>query len=206
MNELTFKQGSMEWHKARAGIVTGTSLKDAIGSAKVQKTLLYTLMSEMTAQQTYQELTTPAVVRGKDLEETARKAACKAQGKKFETTGMLMSDRFRKFGMSPDAVYRNRSKIVGGLEIKCPNSNNHIRYMVEGGVPKDYWHQVLSPFVLSNDIKWWVFMSFDDRNYQKPEYYYTVRREDILEEITEARVDLEAFLEKLNIEYEKLVF
>lgn len=206
MIELTMDQKSIEWHKARSGIVTSTSLKSAIGAPGPQKTLMYELVSERMAQQMFDDYSSTAMAHGNDTEAMARRAASKTLGKDFEKIGMLVSTIIKGFGMSPDGVHRRDGKIVEGIEIKCPNSKKHIEYVMKGFLPKEYEAQFLSPFVLSDDIERWHFMSYDYRNYSKPEFYVTVDRSDIKDEISKAREKLVKFIKMVDDAHDELVF
>ena len=206
MIELTMEQGSLEWHEARSGIVTSTRMNSALGTPAVQKTLLNTLVAERMAQNIYENFTSDAMQHGNDTEDMARIVAAKKLDKNFEKIGMIKSE-IVDAAMSPDAVYREGGKIVGGLEIKCPNSNKHVEYLIDNSIPKGskgYYDQVLTPFILSDDVEWWVFMSYDYRNYQLPEFYRILMRSDIKDDIKGYREKLAAFNKKVNDAYFEL--
>jgi hypothetical protein len=204
MIELTFQQGTVEWLKARSGIVTGTSLAKAVSTRK--NDLLDTLISERMTETEFKELNTEAVLRGKELEPLALKAVIKETEIPFETTGMLFSESINDFGISPDAVYREEGIIVGGLEIKCPDSKNHVQYVRGRVLPNKYRHQVLAPFVASDQIEWWDFVSFDNRNYQIPMFRIRTYRKDVCGEVEDIRRKLKEFIAKVNAEHERLTF
>jgi hypothetical protein len=193
MIELNMEQGSIAWHKARTGIVTSTKLKSAVGTPAVQQTLLYELLADRMAEKVFEDISSAAMAHGNETEDMARLTASKALGLDFEPIGMLVSDIVDDYGISPDGVYRRDGKIVGGIEIKCPNSRKHIEYMIKGEVPKEYFHQTRSPFVLSDDIEFWIFMSFDYRNYNQPEFYIKIERDDVIEDVKKMREKLSTF-------------
>lgn len=197
MIELTMEQGSLEWHEARSGIVTSTSLSSAVGTPAVQTTLMYQLIAERMAQLIHNTFVSEAMQYGHDTEDMARIVMANHLNEKLETLGMLKSEIVEGFAISPDAVCRRDGKIVGGGEIKCPNSKKHIQRVIVGGIPKEHRHQCLAPFVLSDDIEWWCYMDFDIRNYQLPEYYYMIKREDVIDEVLAMR--------KRLIEFNKIV-
>jgi len=198
MIELTMEQGTIEWHKARLGIVTSTSLKSAIGAGGPQNTLMYELISERMSEQIFDDFTSTAMTHGNNTEDIARRVACKTLGFNFEKTGILLSTIIKGLGLSPDGIFRQSDKIIGGIEIKCPNSKKHVEYLIKGDIPKEYDYQFLTPFVLSDDIEWWVFMSYDYRNYNRPEFYIHVDREFVQDRVIKIRKDLNTFLNKVN--------
>ena len=205
MRKVDVEQGSYEWHCLRQGKVTGTTLKSALGSPKVRQTLLYKLVAERMTEPQIADISSPDVIRGQELEPMARKAVVKKTGIEFTETGMLISDELPDFGISPDSIFEQDGKVVGGLEIKCPGSKKHIEYLIDGNVPKDYFHQVKAPFVMSDDIQWWYFASFDDRNYELPLFIKKVCRKD-LEEIEADRTELKSFLSDVEDAHTGLTF
>lgn len=220
MIELELEQGSLEWHIERAGRVTGTSLQSALGAKyskakdkwtlgdkKVQKTLSFELIAERMTEVQIVELNTAAVERGRELEPFAIAAMAKARGTDFQECGMLISEFSEEFGFSPDAVFKNsEGVIVGGLETKCPSSKKHIEYLISGVIPSEYYWQVLSPFICSDDVLWWDFASYDDRNYECPLFSKRVYRADFDEHIKQAREILTEYLKEVRVTHENLVF
>ena len=96
--------------------------------------------------------------------------------------------------------------INGGCEIKCPNSKTHVEYIIKDEIPKEYWHQTIAPFVASDLVEWWYFVSYDDRNYEKPLFIKKIMREEIEDEIIKIREDLLEFIQSVSVEHEKLTF
>lgn len=218
MIELNLEQGSLEWHQERAGRVTGTSLKSALGAKyslktgwsvgdkKQQKTLSYELIAERMTEVQIVELNTAAVERGRELEPFAIEAARKETGESYEDCGMLICDDMQDFGFSPDSVVKKGGLIIGGLETKCPSSKKHIEYLVNNEVPSEYFWQVLAPFICSDDVEWWDFASYDDRNYEKPLFITRVNRCDIEDMVEKAKLELDSFLKYVCEKHEELVF
>lgn len=206
MKILNLEQGSMEWLKFKAGKVSGTSLKSAVGTPAVRETLLNRLIAERMTETVNDELNTEAVLRGKELEPVALRAVIKHVGTQFDTVGMIAPDDIASYAVSPDAVYFHDKIIIGGLEIKCPNSKKHVEYLRKGVVPKEYLHQVIAPFLCDESVKWWDFASFDDRNYERPLFIVRTYRTDIQDKITLFREELIKFLSRVDEEYYNLTF
>jgi putative phage-type endonuclease len=176
MRKLGIEQGSHQWHQMRQGIVTGTSLKSALGTPKVQETLLYQLVAERMTEPQIIDISSAAVERGNELEPIARRVVRDETGIDFQETGMLFSDDLPGFGFSPDAICEDGGEIIGGLEIKCPGSKKHVEYIVKNELPKEYYHQVMAPFLMSDKVQFWYFASYDDRNYERPLFLLKVTR------------------------------
>ncbi len=208
MRRVDVEQRSIDWHNLRKGCVTGTTLKSAIGSAKVQQTLMNKIIAERMTELQIDDISSKHIDRGVDLEPMAKKAVIQNTGIEFIETGILESDDFDFFKVSPDAIYIEDDKIVGGLEIKCPASNTHVKYLRDNYVPEDYHCQVYAPFLMSDDVKWWLFVSYDDRNYEKPLFMYKAYRDYFGDpkSIKNDRNKLKDFLRSVASEHESLSF
>ena len=205
MRKTDIDQRSRDWHLLRWGKVTGTTLSSAIGTPAVQQTLLYDLVAARMVEPQITDLTSAAVTRGVELEPLALKAATTATGIPFIQTGMLLSDSMAGFGMSPDAIYEENETVIGGIEIKCPGSKKHVEYLIKDELPKEYRAQVLAPFLLSDDVEWWYFASYDDRNYEIPLFLKRITRGDF-PDIDEDRQKLIAFLCRVDDQHTRLTF
>jgi hypothetical protein len=199
------EQGSYEWHKARQGIVSGTSLKSALGTPAVQKTLMYRLVSERMTEPEIDDLQPKAMVRGRELEPHARKAVVDHTGIPFQEAGMLFASDIPDFGCSPDAVSMDGDRVVGGLEIKCPDSKKHVEYLIKDELPSEYQYQVEAPFLLDDSVEWWIFASFDDRNYERPLFTKLIERSHF-KDLDAHREKLKAFLDSVHEHHMALTF
>lgn len=209
MKILDIEQGSPEWHAARLGCITGTKFGDAIGSPKVQHTLMCELIAEQMTEQTKEIKMNDAMERGQIEEGFARKEYEKRTGITVEKVGFVVADHIdTRIGFSPDGVVRVDGEIVGGVEIKNPASSTFISYLIDGGVPKDYFEQVMMPFVCIPTVQWWDFIAYDSRIKIQSKRMMIVRvtREEIAEEIAAARVKLRGFIEKWDNIYSEIVF
>ena len=205
MYKVDIEQKSLEWLKARHGNVTGTSLSSALGTPAVQRTLMYSLVADRMTEVQPSSLSSPAIERGNELEPFAIKAVEAETGIDFAETGLLLNDIYPRFSISPDGIFEDDGVIVGGVETKCPNSKKHVEYIIKNEVPKEYLNQVKAPFIMSDAVKFWVFASFDDRNYERPLFIKTVTRADF-DDIEECREKLLKFLSVVNQNHIDLTF
>jgi len=205
LRKIDVEQGSLDWHILRQGRVTGTTLKSAIGSPKVQETLMHKLIAEMMTEPQIDDINSAAVTRGREIEPLARAAVIAETGIPFTETGMLVCDELPGFGVSPDAIFEDSGLIRGGLEIKCPDSKKHVEYLRAGVLPSEYDQQVMAPFILSDDITHWYFASYDDRNYQLPLFLIRIER-DQFPDIEKHREKLRAFIRRVHETHEELTF
>jgi len=217
ITEHPYPQRSPEWFKVREGKITGTTLSGLFGRADGRETLMVNCLADMMSE-TDGIVANKAMLHGVNTEDLAKDRACEDLKINFRESGFITSDRLPGFGFSPDAIKLRDDydpsdsrqnpfnlPIVGGLEIKCPDPHNHIRYMLGGEIPKKYYYQVMAPFVLSDDVEWWYFMSFDNRTYSRPTWYKRVDRDYFGEEkIDECREKIKQFHEELNEKYFEL--
>lgn len=203
MKVLPFEQGSDEWKEARIGVITGTRLKQVLGTQS--KSLLYELIAETLAP-TPEGMTNEAMERGVELESDARMLYESTTGYTMEEVGFCLHDDHDWLGVSPDGLFKEKKKYVGAVEIKCPNTKTHIEYLIEKKVPAEYRAQVLQYFIVNENLEWLDFVSYDPR-IQIPEMQMSivhVLREDVQDEIGVAwgkLYDFRAKWEKLTEQY-----
>ena len=200
MKIINCEQGSYEWHVERHGRITGTDVASALGTPVAQKTLLVKTVAELMTEVQIREFNSAAVDRGKESEPLARAAAAEHLGAEFTEVGMLVSEEIDLFGISPDGVVYDGDKVVGGIEIKCPDSKNHVRYLLDDCVPKDYIGQIKAPFLVSPWIDFWYFVSFDDRNYERPLFVKKLTRTgyEAIDTFSKTTTSLGEDMEKLD--------
>ncbi len=105
-----------------------------------------------------QTLQEAAMQRGIDCEPAAFAAYEAKTGQLAERTGFLAHDSLA-IGCSLDG---HIGDFEGILELKCPKSATHLRYLRDGRVPSDYLPQITHNLWVSG-AQWCDFMSFDDR-------------------------------------------
>ncbi|MEK7992873.1 MAG: lambda exonuclease family protein [Planctomycetota bacterium] len=209
MQEIKVEQGTYEWQQLRLGRVTGTRLADAIGSPKVQNTLMCELIAEQLTEQGKDVVVNASMERGQVEEGFARKAYEKATGVTVEKTGFFIADHLdSRIGFSPDGIVREGDSIIGGVEIKNPDSKTFVGYLLAGTVPKDYIEQVMMPFLCIPTVQWWDFIAYDSRIKIADKRMLVVRltREQLAADLAVAETDLRSFLAKWDETYSKLVF
>lgn len=81
-------------------------------------------------------------------------------------------------GCSPDGLLED-----GGIEIKAPEPQTHVRYRIGGVVPKDYIAQVHHSMYVTG-APWWKFLSY--RRKFPPLIVHVLRDEEIIGKIDAA--------------------
>lgn len=199
------EQGSDEWLSLRMGKITGTRLKSVL-MKKDDPVLIYEILSEMFNPVIEDGYVSADMQRGKDLEPIARAAYEEYSGHRIEQVGFVLHDKYEYSGYSPDGLIKIVRDYKKSIEMKCPATKTHIKYIVDGGIPKEYDSQILSAFFNAETISDVVFISFDDRLAQRPLHIVEVRREQYEGQIKELDEKLPAFWEKVTDYYNKVVF
>lgn len=201
MEIINTSQGTDEWMDIRKGKITGTGLKNVMAKKDSQayKKYLYTLLSDEFSNN--DELyKSPAMQRGNDLEKFAVQEYEKKTGNIVDEIGFCVSEEFEYLGLSPDGFIGDK----GAIEIKCPNSENHLEYLLSKKIPHQYKWQVVNYFLVNPSLEWLDFVSYDPRFFRKELRLsiLKVTREEFLGEIELAREKIPEF----RSDYEKIIF
>jgi hypothetical protein len=157
-------QRSPEWFAARLGKLTGSCAgamlsKIKSGEAAARRDLRLKLVCErLTGQCQDDGFVNDAMQRGIDLEPQAFAAYEAHTGQMVTRTGFLALNGVEA-GCSLDGHVGNFDGIV---EIKCPKSATHLRYLRSGEVPAEHLPQIRHNLWISG-AAWCDFVSFDDR-------------------------------------------
>jgi len=95
---------------------------------------------------------------GHDHEPIARDAFTELTGHAVDTVGLLQSTLHPCLACSPDGMMMI-GDVIHGLEIKCPNVDTHVDYLLDGELPAKYRPQVHFSMAITG-IQTWYFMSF----------------------------------------------
>lgn len=205
MRVLKVEQGTEAWREARNSVITGTRLKAVLGTSP--KSLLYELVAEQLAPAKETEAS-EAMERGSELESDALALYEMEKGYTTETVGFVLHDEYDWLGVSPDALVKEKKAYRGAVEIKCPDTKTHIKYLIEGKIPTEYRAQVLQYFLVCETLEWLDFVSYDPR-ISLPELQLSivrVTREEIADELEVAMAKLLSFRTKWEELTSKYIF
>lgn len=127
--------------------------------------------------------------QGQNLEQEARSwLDLEMDGKRrVRQVGFIEHDNGR-CGCSPDGLLDDD----GGMELKCPQPPNHVKYLLEGVLPDDYAVQVhFSLYVTGRP--WWLFVSYCRKF---PPFVLRVERDEVI------CAKIEAALESFYIKFD----
>lgn len=174
------EQQSVDWAIARSGIPTASELGNlltpefAIRKGEMPKSYLMKKLAESWYGGPLASFNTVDMEIGKILENQAIPTYELLHDVKIQRTGLITTDD-GGFGCSPDGLIGED----GGIEIKCPAPQTHIKYLIGGKLPDDYAPQVHGAMFVTG-YKWWKFMSYCPG---LPEFLITVHRDEKIAEI-----------------------
>lgn len=156
-------QRSAEWQEIRTGRICASDAADMLNFNKNGKEsadrrdLRFKLMTErLTGQPCPSDYVNDAMLRGIEKEPNARAAYEVRTGTLVDQVGFLEHDTLMA-GCSPDGLVGE-----GLLELKCPKSVNHVRYLRTDALLEDYRAQLTHALWVSG-APWIDIASFDDR-------------------------------------------
>jgi hypothetical protein len=157
------KQGTSEWLAARCGLVTASEV-DALLTAKWKvkdgagpETYLYKKLAEKILGYS-QDMVNPQGSWAMDQGQIVEKIALPWYEFQYNCTvrrvGFVTTDDGR-CGCSPDGILGDDE----GLEIKSPQPENALRYLLAGRVPEDYLPQIHFSLYVTG-FSAWTFVSY----------------------------------------------
>lgn len=177
-------QRTLDWMKLHVGIPTASGLGNLltpefkIREGEMPKTYLFTKLAELWRHEPVIDLTTFSIEQGEILETEAKPFFALETNQKVRDVGFITNDN-GLFGCSPDGLLGDDN----GLEIKCPSAQVHVKYLVNGELPKEYAVQVHGS-IFATGYPRWTFMSYR-RNF--PPFIIEVKRDEaIMAKIAEA--------------------
>lgn len=191
------QQGSPEWFAARLGKVTASCFSDAMagGQGKSRKTYMIKLIAERMTGEPQNGYTNAIMDRGSEVEAQAREYYELLNDCPVRQVGFI--ERDKNIGASPDGLVGED----GMIEIKCPLSHTHIRYIIDARLPTTYKKQVQGQLWVA-ERKWVDFVSYDPRVYQKPFFCERVYRDE--DYIKELQINIYTFVADMQKLMEQL--
>ncbi len=193
-------QQTDDWFANRLGKVTASKVKDVMAkgrggapSATRQNYMMQLLCERLTGKRD-EGYTNASMQRGNDLEPIARVAYEMYEDCEVVEVGLVLHPSIDGFGASPDGVIllENGRR---GLEIKCPNTAQHIAVIQSGKHDTQYEWQMLAQMACA-DLESVDFVSFDDRLPEELQYVcFRYHRDEA--RIREMEAEVMAFLEEL---------
>ena len=194
-------QRTDEWYSAKLGKV-GASRLGAVcakGTGATRKNYMMDLLIQRLTGEYTENYTSAEMDRGTILEPEARSFYEITTGNVVMETGFHDHPSIKMSGASPDGLIG----FDGGLEIKCPNTATHLKYLMTGKIDTGYIYQMQWGMDCT-DREWWDFVSYDNRLPDNLKIYIQrfPRDEDMIkflrEEVEKFNVELEDLIKKLE--------
>ena len=189
------EQRTEEWFSARLGKVTASRVADVLakiksGESASRKNYKMELVVQRLTGKPQESFTNAAMEWGTEQEPFARMAYEAHTGTFVKEEGFVDHPTIEGFGCSPDGIVGE-----GLIEIKCPNTANHIETVLENKVPSKYIPQMQCQMACTG-AKWCDFVSFDPR-VPKDLQLFVVRVERDQEYIDAMEVEVKQFLSEV---------
>jgi predicted phage-related endonuclease len=152
-------QGSDAWFKARMGRATASCFSDVLakGQGLTRKKYMLKIVTERLTGKVAESFSNVHTDRGTEQEPFARMAYEAHTGTFVKEEGFVDHPTIEGFGCSPDGIVGE-----GLIEIKAPNTANHIETVLENKAPSKYIPQMQCQMACTG-AKWCDFVSFDPR-------------------------------------------
>lgn len=201
------EQRTAEWFQARLGKVTASNIYNVLSkTAKGTPTNKYEdykikLITERLTEEVSQFYTTPAMQWGIEHEEDALKEYAFIYDTEITQCGFIQHPTIKMAGASPDGFIGDD----GLVEVKCPQSPNHLRFFIDDNIKPEYRAQMQFQMACTGR-KWCDFISYDPRftrqsTYLRMKIKRIHRDEEQIEQINQA---VEVFLAEIEQEMEKI--
>jgi putative phage-type endonuclease len=192
-----FDQQSPEWFSARLGKVTASRISDVVAKTKTgysasRKNYMMQLLCERLTGRKEDAYVNAAMQRGTELEAIARSAYEVDKGVMVQEVGFVPCPVIPMAGASPDGCVGED----GLLEIKCPNTAQHVEFLRTGKIDPGYELQMLFQMICTQR-KWCDYVSFDDRLPEELQYK-CVRFNYDEKAAMEVLIEVEKFLAELD--------
>lgn len=175
------EQGTTEWHRMRAGVITASRVHDIIkkGRAKgsysaARQVYMNELIAQVCTGLLPEQLTAKQVLWGHENEPKALELYDPFEDKKINQIAFIYGLDMR-CGVSPDALVDDN----GGLEIKCPWTTSQYIDQLLGGEPKPEYLTQMQYSMWLTGREYWDFANYDPR--MKMRNINVVRHEPDLE-------------------------
>ena len=177
MGQGLIKQGSKKWKKQRRGKITGTRIHPVIVEGKGADNVFQQILDEIQTGIIIEIPDNIYMQHGRTTEPIAANWYEIATGQPVEEVEFVAhpAPEFNKWcGASPDRKLIHKNKYI---EIKCPATNSHKKFLKTGNIPANYQSQMLLQMAVSPGIESIDFVSFDDRkeNYADIDYYEPIK-------------------------------
>ena len=196
---LDCEQRSDIWYQAILGNPGASSIDKIITTkgepSKSRTDYMMTLAAERITGKGEVGFVTQAMLNGIEREAEARLLFEMAHDIEIQQVGLVYKDERKLFHVSPDGLIGDKS----GFEVKNPMSKTHVKYLLDGKLPTEYFCQVEFSLYVTERESWWFMSHYPGL---KPLMLEVFRDEKWIEkcekELTQFNEELLEMVEKLK--------
>ena len=191
-------QGTPEWFAQRLGNVTASRMSDVLakgksGEAVTRQKYRMQLVAERITGLVAESFTSAAMEWGTEQEKFARIRYEADTGYFVDEAEFYTHPTIKWLGASPDGLLNDTG---GLLEIKCPNTQTHLGYMLDKKAPAAYINQMQTQMWVTGRA-WCDFVSYDPRVPERLQLFIVrLNRDDAL--IERMEVEVHKFLSEVE--------
>ena len=191
-------QGSLQWFEQRRGHLTASRMSDVLakgktGEAVTRQKYRMQLVAERITGLVAESFTSAAMEWGTEQEKFARIRYEADTGYFVDEAEFYTHPTIKWLGASPDGLLNDTG---GLLEIKCPNTQTHLGYMLDKKAPAAYINQMQTQMWVTGRA-WCDFVSYDPRVPEHLQLFIVrLNRDDAL--IERMEVEVHKFLSEVE--------
>lgn len=198
-------QGSPEWLQARCGVLTASEFSKLItptGKPTTGKTrqdyLLEIANERLTGVPAGESFVSSWMERGTELEPDARAFYEFLTSNTVTQAGLIYRDEEKRVGASVDGLINDD----GNQEIKCPKLSTHLRYILDGELPREYKPQVQGQLLVTGR-RYCDFISYHPGAYRQGFIITVQRDEEFIEQLSDELDRALAEIDQLTITFKE---
>jgi predicted phage-related endonuclease len=203
MRENNPLQQTGAFWNSRIGKLTASRMASAMsylkggGDSVARKDLKIEILAERLTDNIVPKFVNGAMQWGIDHESMAKEAFESHTGLKITDVGFIDHPMIEFFGASPDGFVNDGRAI----EIKCPTTSTHLKYLLGGVIPDEYKPQMSVQSACTGKAVW--FASFDPRM-PKGKQLFIRLYEPTANEIKNVEAEAVKFLDEVEQMFEQL--
>ena len=156
---VDLKQGEEDWFAEKLGKPSASNASKILTNegkpSKQAEGYLYELAAEVVSGQREEGYKNAIMAMGVEREDESRKLYELTQGVEVTQIGVIYKDKKKQFLCSPDGIVNGEY----GLELKNVLGKTQVKYLLDGGLPTEYFGQCQFSLYVTG-FKKWVFLSY----------------------------------------------
>ena len=185
-------QGSAEWETEKLGKPSASNCSKILTNdgkpSKQREGYLFELAGELVTGSKAVGYKNGFMEEGQNREQEARDLFCMLNNVEIKEVGVVYKDEEKKFLCSPDGIISGKY----GFECKNPLPKTQVKYLLDGGVPSDYFSQIQFSLYVTG-FETWHFFSYVPC--MKPLHLKVKRDEKFIKALA---IELEVFCKTLE--------